>query len=59
MKRTLRKLTLSRDTLHRLEAKKLEAAVGGATTTCNTFCACETDLCITLKFSNCNTCNCA
>ena len=58
-KRNLPKLTVSRETLRRLELPSVAGMVVVATTTCNTFCACETDLCITLKYSNCNTCNCA
>ena len=60
-KRALRKLTVTRETLQRLEAESLPGAAGGATTTCATFCNCQTDLCITLQYSNCNvnTCNCA
>lgn len=56
-RRTLRKLTVSRETLCRLEEGKLQNAAGG--TTGESICYCETDLCITLKYSNCNTCLCA
>ncbi len=57
-RRTLRKLTVARETLCRLEEQGLKAA-GGATTRQNTICICETDLCITLQYSNCNTCLCS
>ncbi len=39
----------------------LKNAAGGATTKIQSVCICETDLCITLQYSNCNlnTCNCS
>jgi hypothetical protein len=58
-KRTLRKLTISRETLGHLEERGLKSALGGATTKIESICFCLTDLCITQQYSNCNTCNCA
>lgn len=58
-KRAPRKLTISRETLRHLEEQGLKNAAGGATTRVASVCICETDLCITLQYSNCNTCNCA
>jgi hypothetical protein len=62
MKRRMpRKLTVARETLGRLEEGGLKHAAGAATTNIASICICETDLCITLQYSNCNikTCNCA
>lgn len=60
MKRRMpRKLTVARETLGRLEEGGLKNAAGAATTNIASVCICETDLCITLKYSNCNTCLCA
>ncbi len=58
-KKTLRKLTISRETLGHLGDQGLKNAAGGATTRIESICICDTDLCITQKYSNCNTCNCA
>ena len=65
MKRRMpRKLTVARETLGRLEEGSLKHAAGAATFKCTNFasvCVCETDLCVTLQYSNCNvnTCNCS
>jgi hypothetical protein len=60
MKRRMpRKLTVARETLGRLEEGGLKNAAGGATTRIESVCICETDLCISLQYSNCNTCLCA
>jgi hypothetical protein len=46
MKRKLRKLTLTKETLHGLAANRLEAAVGGLTALMSCSCAVGcTDLC--------------
>jgi len=58
-RRTLRKLTINRETLCHLEEQGLKNAAGGATTRVESICFCETDLCITLQYSNCNTCLCS
>ncbi|HSS51758.1 MAG TPA: class I lanthipeptide [Thermoanaerobaculia bacterium] len=58
-RRTLRKLTINRETLCHLEEQGLKNAAGGATTKVESICFCETHICITLQYSNCNTCLCA
>lgn len=57
--RTLRKLTISRETLGHLEEQGLKNVAGGATTRIQSICFCDTDLCVSQQYSNCNTCNCA
>jgi hypothetical protein len=62
MKRRMpHKLTVARETLGRLEEGGLKHAAGAATTKIASVCICETDLCITLQYSNCNinTCLCS
>ena len=56
-----RKLAIARETLGPLEEGGLKNAAGAATTRIASVCICETDLCITLQYSNCNinTCNCS
>ena len=62
MKRQVRKLTLARETLRRLEDASLVEAMGAVVaypTNKNTICFCITDLCITAGYSGCSECNCA
>ncbi|HSF41509.1 MAG TPA: hypothetical protein VLT87_17045 [Thermoanaerobaculia bacterium] len=53
-KRGLKRLTLAKETLHHLEDKRLQGAAGG---TGESVCYCITQLCITLDYTNCNTCD--
>jgi hypothetical protein len=55
-KRAIHKLSVSRETLGRLEDRRLEPVAGG---TVESICWCITHICITLKYSNCDTCNCS
>lgn len=64
--RRTRKLTISRETLRRLEGNPLRQVAGGATnersvcvclTNQDSICICETDLCITDIYTNCNLCD--
>jgi hypothetical protein len=65
-RRQIRKLTISRETLRRLEGDPLRKVAGGATnersvcvcqTDQDTICICITDLCITDIYTNCNLCD--
>jgi hypothetical protein len=64
-KREMKKLSLSRETIHRLEAGSLQGAIGGASEnrscTCPTdqesVCYCWTDLCISLGYTGCAFCD--
>lgn len=53
-KRGLKRLTLAKETLHRLEEKRLPGAVGG---TVESICWCITQLCITEGYTGCEACN--
>jgi hypothetical protein len=63
-KREIKKLSLSRETLHRLEAAGLRAAGAGTNqqsicvcqTNQETICICDTDLCISLGYTGCVYC---
>jgi len=64
--RRTQKLTISRETLRRLEGDPLRKVAGGAThersvcvcqTNQDTICICITDLCITDIYTNCNLCD--
>lgn len=66
-KRAMRKLSLSRETLHRLEPGRLQGAVGGSQqasvcvcpTNQESICYCLTDLCVSEGYTGCDTiCNC-
>jgi hypothetical protein len=61
MKKELRKLTLNRETLWRLEERGLQEAVGGSVIrTVESGCGgCITDLCITAGYTGCSACHCA
>lgn len=54
MKKSLRKLTLSRETIGRLEQERLGEALGGATHSCNTLCETRCFACIS-ENTQCNT----
>jgi len=59
--RRVRRLKIARETLGRLEADRLQGVAAGATgracpTNQDSVCICETDLCITLAYTNCNLC---
>ena len=59
MKRQVRKLTLARETLRRLEDASLVEAMGAVVfypTNKNTICFCITDLCISEGHTGCTAC---
>lgn len=55
-KRAIQKLSVSRETLVRLEDRRLTPVAGG---TVESICWCITHICITLDYSNCNSCDCS
>jgi hypothetical protein len=60
MKKQIQKLTLSRETLCRLEEMRLQTVAGDAGTIARTrdsVCQCPTDLCVSLGYTGCTTCN--
>lgn len=54
-KQGIKRLTLSKETLHRLEEKHLQAA--GARATGESVCYCDTHICVTIPYSGCDTCD--
>ncbi|HEV7508166.1 MAG TPA: hypothetical protein VGS07_25005 [Thermoanaerobaculia bacterium] len=60
-KQRLRKLTIARETLRRLEEQGLQDAQGGSGRTCapsiESICFCLTDLCISEGYTGCVACN--
>jgi len=59
MKRQIRKLTLARETLRRLEDASLRKAVAGRPTNQESLCICFTDICVSEGYTECSTCNCS
>jgi hypothetical protein len=60
MKRKIKKLTIARETLCRLEEKRLqnvEGEAGVGTRSLDTFCNCFTDLCVSEGRTGCTACN--
>lgn len=53
-KQGLKRLSLSKETLHRLEEMHLQAAAGA---TGESICICDTHICITIPYSGCDTCD--
>ena len=53
-KRGLKRLTLAKETLHRLEDKRLPGAAGG---TVESICWCITQLCVSERYTGCEACN--
>lgn len=51
-----RRLKLAKETLHSLEDNRLKTLAGA---TGESICWCITHICITLQYSNCDTCNCS
>ena len=58
-KRELRKLTVTRETLRRLEEHRLQAVAGEGRATGESICWCYTHICASLDYTICNTCTCA
>jgi hypothetical protein len=59
-KQALRKLTIARETLHRLEEPGLRGAIGGSQVTAPsdaTACVCVTELCVSANYTGCTTCD--
>jgi hypothetical protein len=58
-KHAFKKLTISRETLRRLEEQSLQNAHGGArqVPSAETFCQCGTDLCVSAGYTGCTDCN--
>jgi hypothetical protein len=60
-KQRVRKLTIARETLRRLEEQGLQDAQGGSGRTCavsiESICFCLTDLCISEGYTGCVACN--
>jgi len=56
MMKKSRRLKLAKETLHSLEDTRLKALAGA---TGESICWCITHICVTLQYSNCDTCNCS
>jgi hypothetical protein len=58
-KQSLRKMTIARETLRRLEDQGLAGAQGGShqAPSFATACVCVTELCVSAGFTGCTTCN--
>lgn len=57
-KQSLRKLTIARETLRRLEEQSLQGAVGGSRApSVESICICDTDLCVSAGRTGCTACN--
>jgi hypothetical protein len=57
-KHSFKKLAIARETLHRLETRGLREVLGGAQNapSAETFCQCDTDLCVSANYTGCTTC---
>ena len=58
-KQAFKKLTISRETLRRLEDQRLQDVLGGVQQagTGPSVCQCDTDLCVSAGYTGCVTCN--
>jgi hypothetical protein len=58
-KQAFKKLTISRETLRRLEDQALHDVLGAAQQagTGQSVCQCDTDLCVSAGYTGCVTCN--
>jgi hypothetical protein len=57
-KQSLRKLTIARETLRRLEDQGLQGAFGGGRApSIESVCICDTDLCVSAGRTGCTACN--
>jgi hypothetical protein len=60
-KQTLKKMTIARETLRRLEEQGLQDALGGShgipAPSYATACICVTELCVSANYTGCTTCN--
>jgi hypothetical protein len=57
-KQSLRKLTIARETLRRLEDQGLHGAFGGSRApSIESICICDTDLCVSAGHTGCTACN--
>jgi hypothetical protein len=54
----IRKLTVTRETLRRLEERRLQTVAGQLRTTGESICYCDTDVCASLNYTICDTCTC-
>ena len=57
-KQSLKKLTIARETLRRLEERGLQDVLGGAhAPSIESVCICDTDLCVSAGHTGCTACN--
>ena len=57
-KQSIRKLTIARETLRRLEDQGLEGVLGGSRApSIESVCICDTDLCVSAGHTGCTACN--
>jgi hypothetical protein len=58
-KQAFKKLTVSRETLRRLEEQGLKDVHGGIqqAPSAQSYCQCDTDLCVSAGYTGCATCN--
>ncbi|HEY2292116.1 MAG TPA: hypothetical protein VGM86_15560 [Thermoanaerobaculia bacterium] len=57
-KQNLKKLTIARETLRRLEDQGLQGVLGGSRfPSIESICICDTDLCVSAGHTGCTACN--